>query len=155
MEDLYDLISSATPKVDELSSEVENLHSTWIKAGFDHGAIVNNLYATAEYVDNEFYRKLGEVHTRPDHISVLRLQPYNGDYPRIFEELWEGMGEALHSEDRHPIYDVAKSIVEEIFPKFNAAYQDNPDRAYQELRRIVQQYVDIMQNSRLLLPRTE
>lgn len=152
MGDLYDRVSSATTNLGELRSDVSKLQEAWVEAKLDPFELVDHLYTTAEYVDNEFYKKLREVHAKPDQISVLHLHSYDENLPTRFMSIWEDIThKAPHLYSSHPVYRFAQFVVEDVLPEFGTAFGENPDRAYRELRRLVEQFVGEMQNSRSLL----
>jgi len=149
--DLYDRVSSATAELSKLSSAAHDLQAAWNKEKLDLFVLVDHMYTTAAYVDNAFYKKLREVRAEPDQISVLHLRSYDEELPTIFERIWREINQTLRLYSSHPVYSFAKSIVEDVLPEFNVAYEKNRDRAYRETRRVVEQFVGEMQNSRILL----
>ena len=151
MADLYDRVLSVTAELPKLHSGLNTLQQTWTKAELDPFELVDHLYTTAEYVDNEFYEKLREVHAKPDQISVLHLRCYDKELPKRFESVWENIGRALSLYGQRPVYDFAQGITKGVLVEFNSAFTENPDRAYREVRGLVEQFVLEMQSSRFLL----
>lgn len=151
MADLYDRVLSVTTELPKLHSDVNSLQETWTKAELDPFELVDHLYTTAEYVDNEFYKKLRGLRAKPDQISVLHLRCYDKELPKRFESVWENIGKAVNLYQRRPVYDFAQDIAKDVLAEFNSAFVENPDRAYRELRGLVEQFVVEMQNSRFLL----
>ena len=152
MGNLYDRVSDVTTNLDKLREGVSKLQIAWAEARLDPFELVDDLYTTGEYVDNEFYKKLREVRANPDQISVLHLRSYDEELPSTFKNIWKEIDNRLGlSYSQHPVYDFARSIVDDVLPEFSAAFEQNPDRAYRELRRLVEQFVGEMQNSRFLL----
>jgi hypothetical protein len=151
MADLYDRVLSITTELPKLHSQVNSLQETWTKGNLDPFELVDHLYTTAEYVDNEFYKKLWEVRAKPSQVSVLHLRYYDKELPKKFERIWENIAKAVNLYPRRPVYDFAQEIVKDVLPEFNSAFGENPDRAYRELRGLVEQFVGEMQNSRFLL----
>jgi hypothetical protein len=163
MEDFYGLSQSARGRIDELSPEVKQLHSRWVDANLDEGDLVHMLYTTGHYVDNEFYRQIG-IESRQagrayatlnfGHMeSVLVLRSYEKNVPEEFEQMWrEKIGGPLAFDyQRNPIYISAREIGDVVMSEFGTAFRDDPNKAYEEGYSLVQRFVEVMQDSRLLL----
>lgn len=150
---LQEKVAEYLKRLDDVQPAVGELHQKWVAARLDPFVLVDYLYLTGEYVDNEFYRLLINVRARPDLFSALHIRSYNDGLPHRIENIWENeIGKPLgFSHVTHPIYGFANGIAEDIMSTFGLAYQENPDLAYEVLRKPVEGFVNAMQSSRKLL----
>jgi hypothetical protein len=145
------LVAASSSEIPQIRTAVRNLVKAWLRANREPVALIDSLFLTAEYVDNEFYRRLRLGKADPRHVSVLHLRSYNDSLRVEFEKSVAGL---LEFSEGQTVYRFATQVAEQVMPLFAEVYPENPSTAYLSSYSLIRDFIDLLQRARRSLPKS-